>query len=145
MFRPRTQSRTSRIGAATAAFLLYLGLPAAAIAEADVASVQAAIDAWRADREAVILEDFVELLSIPNVATSLPDMERNARHIVALLEQRGFTTRVLRAGGAPYVYGELPAPEAAETVLIYAHFDGQPVQEENWAYPPFSPDRKSVV
>ena len=28
---------------------------------------------------------------------------------------------------------------AAETVLIYAHFDGQPVQEEHWAYPPFSP------
>ncbi|MBT5219863.1 MAG: M20/M25/M40 family metallo-hydrolase, partial [Woeseia sp.] len=26
-----------------------------------------------------------------------------------------------------------------ETVLIYAHFDGQPVQEENWVYPPFEP------
>jgi acetylornithine deacetylase/succinyl-diaminopimelate desuccinylase-like protein len=118
---------------------LCLGLPASTIAETDVDSVQGAIDAWRADREAVILEDFVELLSLPNVASSLPDMERNAEHIVGLLEQRGFTTRVLRAGGAPYVYAELPAPGAAETVLIYAHFDGQPVQEENWAYPPFSP------
>jgi acetylornithine deacetylase/succinyl-diaminopimelate desuccinylase-like protein len=66
-------------------------------------------------------------------------MERNATHIVGLLEKRGFSTQVLDAGGAPYVYAELPAPGATETILIYAHFDGQPVQEENWAYPPFSP------
>ncbi|HET6629545.1 MAG TPA: M20/M25/M40 family metallo-hydrolase [Woeseiaceae bacterium] len=113
--------------------------PAGASAETDITAIQASIDAWRADREAAILEDFVELLSIPNVATSLPDMQRNAAHIVGLLEARGFTTQVLRAGGAPYVYAELPAPGAAGTVLIYAHFDGQPVQAENWAYPPFSP------
>jgi acetylornithine deacetylase/succinyl-diaminopimelate desuccinylase-like protein len=127
-----------RTGAAIGAFLLF-ALPVAAAAESDLAAVQRAIDAWRADREAAILGDFVELLSIPNVATSLPDMQRNAAHIVDLLEQRGFSTRILRAGGAPYVYAELPAPGATETLLIYAHFDGQPVQEENWAYPPFAP------
>ena len=127
------------MGAATAAFLLSLALPASAIAEMDVASVQAAIDAWRADREAAILEDFVELLSIPNVASNLPDMERNAEHITGLLEERGFRTQRLTAGGAPYVYAELSVPGAAETILIYAHFDGQPVQGENWAHPAFSP------
>jgi acetylornithine deacetylase/succinyl-diaminopimelate desuccinylase-like protein len=127
------------MGAATAAFLLSVALPVSAIAETDVASVQAAIDAWRADREAAILEDFVELLSIPNVASNLPDMERNAGHITGLLEERGFRTQRLTAGGAPYVYAELSVPGAAETILIYAHFDGQPVQEENWAHPAFSP------
>jgi acetylornithine deacetylase/succinyl-diaminopimelate desuccinylase-like protein len=127
------------MGAATAAFLLSVALPVSAIAETDVASVQAAIDAWRADREAAILEDFVELLSIPNVASNLPDMERNAEHITGLLEERGFRTQRLTAGGAPYVYAELSVPGAAETILIYAHFDGQPVQEENWAHPAFSP------
>ncbi len=40
-----------------------------------VLSVKAAVDAYRQDREAEILGDFVELLSIPNVATNLPDME----------------------------------------------------------------------
>jgi acetylornithine deacetylase/succinyl-diaminopimelate desuccinylase-like protein len=139
MFQPRPKLRASRTGAAAAAALSFLALPPAAIAETDLTSVQAAIDDWRADREAVILEDFVELLSIPNVASSLPDMERNAEHIVGLLEQRGFRTERLRAGGAPYVYAELPVPGATETILIYAHFDGQPVQEENWAWPPFSP------
>jgi len=101
--------------------------------------VKAAVDAYRQDREADILGDFVDLLSIPNVATSLPDMERNADHIIGLLEPRGFKTQRLSAGGAPYIYAELNTPGATETILIYAHFDGQPVQEENWAFPPFSP------
>ncbi len=105
----------------------------------NVVTVKAAVDAYRQDREAEILEDFVELLSIPNVATNLSDMERNAEHIVGLLESRGLKTQRLSAGGAPYIYAALNKPGATETILIYAHFDGQPVQEENWAYPPFSP------
>ena len=109
------------------------------MAETDVAAVQEAIDAWREEREAAIVQDFIGLLSVPNVASNLPDMKRNAEHIAGLLEQRGFSTRRLSAGGAPYVYAELSVPGAAETILIYAHFDGQPVQEEDWAYPPFSP------
>lgn len=89
MSRPHPKSRVSRTGAAIAAFLSFFVFATAATAAAELAPVQAAIDAWRADREAAILEDFVELLSIPNVASSLPDMERNAGHIVGLLEQRG--------------------------------------------------------
>ena len=101
------------------------------------ADVAAAIDAYRADREAEILQDFVELLSLPNVANNLEDMNRNADHIVALLEARGFSTQILSAGAAPYVFAEMASPNATETILIYAHFDGQPVQRENWRYPPF--------
>ena len=101
--------------------------------------VSEAITVYRTAKEKRIVEDFVELLSFPNVATNLEDMDRNAVHIRGLLEARGFATRRLQSGGAPYVYAELLNPEATETVLIYAHFDGQPVQVENWAYPPFSP------
>lgn len=106
---------------------------------ARITHVRNAVDEYRQDREAVIIGDFVEFLSIPNDAVNLPDMERNADYIIGLLESRGFDTRRLHAGNAPYVYAELNSPGAAETILIYAHFDGQPVQEENWAYPPFSP------
>ncbi|MGB5737754.1 MAG: M20/M25/M40 family metallo-hydrolase, partial [Woeseia sp.] len=60
-------------------------------------------------------------------------------YIIGELKKRDFTTKRLREGGAPYVYAELDAPGATETVLIYAHFDGQPVIPENWAYPPFTP------
>ena len=98
-----------------------------------------AIHQHREGTEKEIVEDFIELLSLPNVATSLPDMQKNAEHIHKLLEPRGFEVRTLRSGGAPYVFAELVTPGAKKTILIYAHFDGQPVQSENWAYPPFSP------
>lgn len=104
-----------------------------------VAIVKESVDAYRRAHEALIVDDFVQLLSLPNDAAVLADMERNADHIVSQLERRGFTTRQLHAGGAPYIYAELLSPGAAETILIYAHFDGQPVQIENWAYPPFAP------
>jgi len=106
---------------------------------ARVASVKESVNTYRAAHEAVIVRDFIELLSLPNDAAVPADMERNADLITALLEPRGFKTQRLRAGGAPYIYAELLRPGAAETILIYAHFDGQPVQEENWAHPPFAP------
>jgi len=105
----------------------------------DVKVVMQAIDDYRGEREARILKDFVSLLSIPNGAINREDMEQNADHITGLLESRGFTTQRLDAGGSPYIYAELASPGAVETILIYAHFDGQPVQEENWVYPPFVP------
>ncbi|MGE4658275.1 MAG: M20/M25/M40 family metallo-hydrolase, partial [Gammaproteobacteria bacterium] len=94
---------------------------------------------YRALHEQPIIEDFVALLSLPNVATNLIDIHQNADHITKLLETRGFTTQRLTAGGAPYIYAELQTAEANETIMIYAHYDGQPVLEENWEYPPFSP------
>jgi len=109
------------------------------LAATDTDVVMQAIDNYRGEREARILKDFVSLLSIPNVAINREDMEQNADHITGLLESRGFTTQRLDAGGSPYIYAELASPGAVETILIYAHFDGQPVQEENWVYPPFVP------
>ncbi|MEO0998178.1 MAG: M20/M25/M40 family metallo-hydrolase, partial [Pseudomonadota bacterium] len=43
------------------------------------------------------------------------------------------------AGGTPYLFGELDVAGAAGTLLLYAHYDGQPVSESDWSYPPFSP------
>lgn len=97
------------------------------------------IHQYRSSREKQIIQDFAELLSFPNVATNLEDMQANAAHIRTLLEPRGFEVQTLRSGGAPYVYAEMMTPGAEETILIYAHFDGQPVQVENWTYPPFTP------
>ncbi len=121
-----------------AAFICMVS-PVQSLTDTDVAAVIEAIDEYRSVNEIRIIKDFVRLLSIPNVAVNLADMERNADHITGLLESRGFSTRRLNAGAAPYIYAELLHPDAAETILIYAHFDGQPVQEENWTYAPFSP------
>ena len=104
-----------------------------------ILEVADAIHEYRSTREKQIIQDFAEILSMRNVAVSFDDMLVNAAHITSLLEPRGFEVQTLQSGGAPYVYAELMTPGAEETIMIYAHFDGQPVQEENWTYPPFSP------
>ena len=108
-------------------------------AEKTSLQIAADVNRYRSEREVEILQDFVDLLSLPNDSVNLADMDVNAKFITEMLESRGVTTQVLRAGGAPYVYGELSTPGASETILLYAHFDGQPVESENWTYPPFSP------
>src|SRR5438045_1325122 len=59
----------------------------------------------------------------------------NVRHA-----ERGVQVRLLEHPGAsPVVYGELLTPGATRTLVLYAHYDGQPVEPANWATPPFSP------
>lgn len=115
------------------------GAVAAAEPYASAGDVADAIHRYRQSREKHILSDFVDLLSLPNDSINPADMGRNVELISAMLKPRGFKVRTLSAGRAPYIYAELPQPGASETLLLYAHFDGQPVQPENWAYPPFAP------
>lgn len=124
-------------------FLLLLGsLSCANIQAQKITSaedVHDTVHAYRALNERKIIKDFVELLSLPNVADNLSNISRNTDHIIQLLESRGFSAERLTAGGAPYIFAELQGNENNETILIYAHYDGQPVIEENWKYPPFTP------
>jgi acetylornithine deacetylase/succinyl-diaminopimelate desuccinylase-like protein len=86
--------------------------------------------------------EFIELLSIENVADQPQDMQRNAQFLEGALVKRGFTVRKLdNAAGRPVVYAELGKPRRdAATVLFYIHFDGQPVLPETWSQPdPFEP------
>jgi acetylornithine deacetylase/succinyl-diaminopimelate desuccinylase-like protein len=124
---------------AALALLIPVYAVAQNLADTDPRLVAQAINDYRNQHEHQIISDFAELLSIPNVAINLDDMYRNAEHITGLLEARGFKTQTLSAGGAPYVFAEMSTPNATETILIYAHFDGQPVQVENWAHGPFTP------
>lgn len=110
------------------------------------ASPRAPVHAWVAAHQREVLDDFTRLLALPNVATSLSDVETNAGYIARLLEQRGFRTRLLRAapGTPPSVFAALDTPGARRTVLFYAHYDGQPVNQQGWLSPPFRPTLRSA-
>jgi acetylornithine deacetylase/succinyl-diaminopimelate desuccinylase-like protein len=116
---------------------LLFATPSAATSTAEVAEQ---VRNYRQQNQQQIVDDFVSLLSIPNVATDVPNIRRNAEHIMALLRPLGVETRLLESPGSPpAVYGELLQEDADTTVMIYVHYDGQPVQAENWASDPWRP------
>jgi len=91
------------------------------------------------EREVALLSEYVGLLSLPNLASDDAGIRKNADAIVRTLQARGVTSRLLDGeGGPPVVYGELNVG-APKTVVIYAHYDGQPVEPERWASPPWTP------
>ena len=89
------------------------------------------------------LKEFIELVSIPSIS-SIPsnkqDVERAAAWIVNKLKSIGITTaQTIPTGGHPIVYGSWENAPGKPTVLIYAHYDVQPVKESEWDNPPFAP------
>jgi acetylornithine deacetylase/succinyl-diaminopimelate desuccinylase-like protein len=99
------------------------------------------IDTYRRAHEPEILREFRDLLAIPNLASDSGNIRRNAQAVVAMLQRRGVTTQLLDSpsGGPPAVFGELRTPGAARTIVLYAHYDGQPVEPARWATPPWEP------
>ncbi|MFD5281591.1 dipeptidase [Streptomyces rubrogriseus] len=68
------------------------------------------------------------------------ESEGAANWIAAALRTEGFQDVALldTPDGTQSVYGYLPGPEGAKTVLLYAHYDVQPpLDEAGWATPPF--------
>ena len=118
-----------------AALLVLLALPTPAAPE----SLRTRVLGHVKQHELELLREYQALLSLPNLASDGPGIARNAAQIKDLLESRGVRVRLLDgAGGPPVVYGELSVG-APKTVVIYAHYDGQPVEPERWASPPWTP------
>jgi len=130
-----------------------IGIAATAIAlaltagAAEAASPKDAVRAWREAHEKEIVADFSTLLAMPNVATTVPDVEKNAAYIQGLLEKRGFRTELLTAepGTPPSVFAELKVPGARRTVTFYAHYDGQPIGQKGWISSPFEPSMRTAL
>src|SRR5260221_6743584 len=104
-------------------------------------AARAAARTYREKNEGAIVTEFAELLSLPNLASDSTNIRRNANHLLGMLGKRGFVnTRLLTVPNAPpAVYGELPAPGASRTLVLYAHYDGQPLDPKQWSSPPWSP------
>jgi acetylornithine deacetylase/succinyl-diaminopimelate desuccinylase-like protein len=98
-------------------------------------SVQQQTRAYHQKQARRILEEFVELLRVPNLASDRNNIRRNAELIAEMMKRRGLTPRLLEASdpnAPPAVYAELRTPGATRTVMLYAHYDGQPTDARQW-------------
>ncbi|MCW5252141.1 dipeptidase [Streptomyces sp. SHP 1-2] len=89
-------------------------------------------------------EELAELVAFRSVADfgQFPrgESEAAAGWIASALRAEGFEDVALldTPDGTQSVYGRLPGPEGARTVLLYAHYDVQPpLDEAGWTSPPF--------
>jgi len=125
--------------------LLITLLPYPALAQKSTPPVPAQVAQevrdYRMDNEDRIIRELSEFLSIPNIANDTPNIQKNAAHLVEMLEARGIETHLLPISGrGPVVFGKLITPEAKRTVTFYAHYDGQPVDPAAWTDgKPFEP------
>ena len=113
----------------------------AAQAPPSPAAVAKAVREYRLAHEQPIIQELIDLLAIPNIASDEANIRRNADLLKTMLDRRGFRVQfhdISKRG--PIVFADLPAPGASRTVVFYAHYDGQPVDPKAWTGTgPFEP------
>ena len=90
------------------------------------------------------LEELKEFLKIPSVSTDAShaqDVKNAAEYVGQQLQKAGMErVEIFPTPGHPIVYGERITNEEKPTVLVYGHYDVQPVDPiELWQSPPFEP------
>ena len=110
-----------------------------------MAADQNALEAHLAANRERRMEDYKAFLSIPSISAlpaHNPDSQRAAEWLAGALRTAGLeNVTVHQTGGNPIVYGDwLHAPAGAPTVIVYGHYDVQPVDPlDLWESPPFTP------
>lgn len=90
------------------------------------------------------LADYLDFLRIPSIGTLKQhdaDTRRASEFVAERLAGMGFeNVEIAPTGGHPIVYADWLHAEGAPTVLVYAHYDVQPVDPlDLWKRPPFEP------
>jgi acetylornithine deacetylase/succinyl-diaminopimelate desuccinylase-like protein len=90
------------------------------------------------------LDDYLELLRIPSIGAQSEhddDVHTAAKFVAGHFERMGFdNVEIAPTGGHPIVYADWLHAEGAPTVIVYAHYDVQPVDPlDLWTRPPFDP------
>lgn len=87
------------------------------------------------------LKDFLRIPSISTEADSMDDNRRAAKWVHDLLTGCGIEAEIVETKGLPCVVGDTgPAENGGPTILVYGHYDVQPVGERDlWKADPFEP------
>jgi len=89
------------------------------------------------------LAAFSAYLAFPSISAD-PALGGSMRECALWLCDRfhkiGFTAEVCATGGAPLLLAKSPVSPGKKTILIYGHYDVQPVDPlDQWRHPPFQP------
>lgn len=102
------------------------------------------IKTWYANHEKSILEQFVKFLSFPSISTDPAyhgECLKTADFLIHYLKEIGMEVELWKNPGLPVVFAEHKAGHLRPTVLIYQHYDVQPVDPiELWSSDPFRPE-----
>lgn len=87
------------------------------------------------------LESFLRIPSVSSLSEHKEDMLTAAEWLVRAFEKAGLeNVKIDETGGHPLVYADWLHAEGKPTVLVYGHYDVQPVDPLHlWESPPFDP------
>ena len=100
---------------------------AVSVGGATLSAQRSAVAAWREQHERQIVDELVQLVSLPNVAGNDANMRRNAGFLETRFVARGFTVEKTAGAGSPVVFARLDVPNPRGTLTLCIHYDGQPV------------------
>ncbi|CAN5455367.1 dipeptidase [soil metagenome] len=124
-------------------FILFLSLPGYFLSAQSTQTLK--VREYTKKNSTAIITEFVNLLALPNVASDSAAIRRNSVAIMQMMTKRGIQKVQLLTpttpGAPPSIYGEVIVPNAKQTLIFYAHYDGQPVNASQWAkgLEPFTP------
>jgi acetylornithine deacetylase/succinyl-diaminopimelate desuccinylase-like protein len=88
--------------------------------------------------------ELLTLLRQPSISAQGVGVTECAELVRRLVGEAGAEARLIPTPGFPVVYGEVRAPGASRTVLVYGHYDVQPPEPlEKWETPPFEPSLRN--
>jgi acetylornithine deacetylase/succinyl-diaminopimelate desuccinylase-like protein len=93
------------------------------------------------ERHLAELKEFVAIPSISTLSENKPDIQRAADWVANQMRNMGMkNVAIMPTAGHPVAYGEWLEAGDRPTVLIYGHYDVQPVDPvDEWQSPPFQP------
>lgn len=98
------------------------------------------LDELLANNKDEYIEQLFTLLRQKSISTQNVGITECANLLKSMMDDLGIKTQIMQTNGHPVVYGEMINDEKFFTLLIYGHYDVQPVEPlDEWKFPPFEP------
>jgi acetylornithine deacetylase/succinyl-diaminopimelate desuccinylase-like protein len=105
------------------------------------------VDAYLEANRGKFEDDLCALLRIPSVSADSSrsgEVRRAAEWVAGQFRGMGLTPEIIETTGQPLVYAQTPLVPGKPTVLVYGHYDVQPVEPlGEWISPPFEPTTRN--